>query len=219
MGILARLSTLITSNVNDTIDSLQDPAKEIDQIVRDMEDSARQARVEVAECMAQGQLLSKKVAALSAESTTWEDHAVAAVKAGDDALAKEALKRKADRDADRLETEKALLEHDVYVGQLKAGLTALDARVKDVKLRQGSLRQKARAAKTGGSALSTGTTAFDDFDRMSGKIEAMEVGANLGDELSGNTPEAIAADTKLRALSAKDASDDALAALKKKLGG
>jgi hypothetical protein len=39
------------SNVNDVIDSMQDPAKEIDQMVRDMEESARQARTEVAQCL------------------------------------------------------------------------------------------------------------------------------------------------------------------------
>ena len=44
MGILGRLSSLVKSNVNDVIDSMQDPAKGIDQMVRDMEESARQAR-------------------------------------------------------------------------------------------------------------------------------------------------------------------------------
>ena len=52
MGILGRLSTLIKSNVNDAIDSMQDPGKEIDQMVRDMEDYARQARAEVGRCIA-----------------------------------------------------------------------------------------------------------------------------------------------------------------------
>ena len=53
MGILGRLSSLIKSNVNDVIDSMQDPAKEIDQMVRDMEESARQARTEVASAWGQ----------------------------------------------------------------------------------------------------------------------------------------------------------------------
>ena len=51
MSILSRLSTLIKSNVNDLIDGMQDPGKEIDQMVRDMEESARDARREVAPCM------------------------------------------------------------------------------------------------------------------------------------------------------------------------
>jgi phage shock protein A len=217
MGILGRLSTLVKSNVNDLIDSMQDPAKEIDQMIRDMEDSARQARTEVAQTMAEEKRLAKKVEQLAGEVTTWEEHAMRAVKAGDDALAREALKRKAEKEADRLETEKALNEQKAYVDQLTAGLKALEARVKEVKLRQGSLREKARASK-GKSPTSTKTSAFDDFERMSGKIEAVEAEAGLAEELSGDTAERREADRKLRALTEDKSVDDALADLKKKLG-
>ena len=48
MSVLKRLATLVKSNLNDVVDSMQDPAKEFDQLVRDMEDSARSARAEVA---------------------------------------------------------------------------------------------------------------------------------------------------------------------------
>jgi phage shock protein A len=218
MGILGRVSTLIKSNVNDMIDSMQDPAKEIDQVIRDMEDSARQARTEVAQCLAQEKHLGKRIEALKAESKTWEDHATRAVQSGDDALAKEALKRRAEKDAEALEAEKALQEQKVYGEQLTAGLKALDARVKDVKLRQGSLREKARAAKRGGSALSNKTSAFDDFERMSSKVDAVEAEAGITDELAGQSAASIEAEQKLRAMSEKNSVDDALAELKKKLG-
>ena len=63
------------------------------------------------------------------------------------------------------------------------------------------------------------TSAFDEFERMSGKIEAIEAEASIGDELAGHTPESMAADRKLRELSENSGVDDALAELKKKLGG
>jgi phage shock protein A len=217
MGILGRLSTMIKSNVNDLIDSMQDPAKEIDQMVRDMEDSAREARSEVATCMAEEKRLSKRIETLTAEAKSWEDKAAMAVRAGDDALAREALSRKAEKETERAETQKSLQEQQVYVDQLAVGLKALDARVKDVKLRQGSLREKARASKRGGSAVSTKTSAFDDFERMSSKIDAVEAEASLGDELSGRTPASIDAERKLNEMSEKNSMDDALAELKKKL--
>jgi phage shock protein A len=217
MGILGRLSTLIKSNVNDVIDSMQDPAKEIDQMVRDMEDSARQARAEVAQCMAEEKRLAKKVEQLAGEVKSWEDHAMRAVQAGDDPLAKEALKRKAEKEAERLEIEKVLTEQKTYVDQLTAGLKALDARVRDVKLRQGTLREKARANKRE-SPLSGKTSAFDEFERVSGKIDAVEAEAGLADELSGQTAERVETDRKLRALTEDKSVDDALAELKKKLG-
>jgi phage shock protein A len=219
MAILGRLSTLVKSNVNDLIDSMQDPAKEIDQLVRDMEDSVREARGEVVRCLAEEKRMGKRVDDLTEEVKSWEGHAMRAVQAGDDALAKEALRRKAEKEADRIEAEKALSDQRAYSVQLSAGLKALEARVQDVKLRQGTLREKARAAKRGQSPVSGKTSAFEDFERMSGKIETLEAEVGLNDELTGQTAAAVAAERKLREMSEQQSVDDALADLKKKLGG
>lgn len=219
MGILGRLSTLVKSNVNDLIDSMQDPAKEVDQLVRDMEDSVRQARTEVAQCMAEEKRLGKRMNDLAEEAKSWEGHAAKAVQAGDDPLAREALKRKAEKEAERIETEKALAEQKAYSLQLMAGLKALEARVQDVKLRQGTLREKARANKRGENAATSKTSAFDEFERMSGKIDTIEAEAGLNDELNGQTAASAEAERKLRDMSEQKTLDDALAELKKKLGG
>jgi phage shock protein A len=218
MGILDRLSTLVKSNVNDLIDHMQDPGKEIDQLVLDMEDSVRQARGEVATCMAEEKRLGKQIESLEAEAKSWEEHAARAVQAGDDTLAKEALRRKAQKEADRIEAQKAADEQKLQVERLVAGLRALELRVKEVKLRQGTLREKARAAK-GQSPVSTDTSAFAEFERMSGKIDALEAEAQLTDELRGTTAEQVAAERKLAELDEEKSIDDALAELKKKLSG
>ena len=207
------------SNVSDLIDSMQDPAKEIDQLIRDMEDSVREARSEVAQCLADEKRMGKRVDDLAEEIKSWEEHAVRAVQAGDDALAKEALRRKAEKQADRIEAEKALSEQKAYSVQLGVGLKALEARVQDVKLRQGTLREKARAAKRGESEVSSKTSAFENFDRMSGKIDALEAEVGLTDELKGQSPASIEAERKLREMSEEKSVDDALADLKKRLGG
>jgi phage shock protein A len=168
--------------------------------------------------MAEEKRLGKQSEDLAAEAKSWEEHAGRAVQAGDDALAKEALRRKAQKEADRIEAEKALAEQKVQVESLMAGLRALELRVQEVKLRQGTLREKARAAK-GQSPVSTGTAAFADFERMSGKIEALEAEAALTDELRGTTAEKLATERKLAELDQDKSIDDALAALKKKLSG
>jgi phage shock protein A len=216
MGILGRLSSLVKSNVNDVIDSMQDPGKEIDQMVRDMEDSARQARTEVAQSIADGRRLGKRVAELEGEIREWQTRAETAVRANDDALAKEALRRKVEKEAERAETQKAAQEQGVYEAQLDAALKALDARLKDVKLRQGTLRAKAKANRSG-SPLSGKTSAFDNFDRMAGRIDAVEAEAGLDAELGGQSAESAAAGRKLDEMAEKSSVDDALAELKRKL--
>lgn len=218
MSVLKRLATLVKSNLNDLVDGMQDPAKEFDQLVLDMEDSARAARQEVAACLATEKRIAKQVESLAAEAQAWEDKAGTAVKAGDDALAREALARKSEKEREKAELEKALQDQKVQVDQLTVGLKALETRVQDVKLRQGTLREKARAAKGRGSVSSEGG-AFGEFERMSGKIDELEISSNLDDELTGRTPEARAAERKLGDMSEAQKLDDALAELKKKLGG
>ncbi len=216
MGILGRLSTLVKSNVNDAIDSMQDPGKEIDQMVRDMEDYARQARAEVARCIADERLLERRLQAIEGEIGDWQKKAEMAIRAGDDGLAKEALSRKGDKETERADTKKALQEQGVYGDQLTAALKALEARLKDVKSRQGTLKAKARANRDG--TMTAKTSAFGDFDRMASRIDATEAEASLDDELGGRTTATIAAERRLDQMASDSAMDDALAELKRKLG-
>ena len=218
MGVLGRLSTLIKSNVNDLIDSMQDPGKEIDQMVRDMDASAREARSEVARCLGEEKRFQRRLEALDAEVKSWEEKAALAVRSGDDTLAREALRRKVAAEAERAESARHLAEQGAYVDQLTMGLKALEARIKDVKLRQGTLREKARAVRRSGSTTGQ-PSAFDDFDRMSSRIDAVEAEAGLADELEGKTASSREAERKLNALDEQSSLDDALAELKKKLGG
>src|SRR5450755_3791953 len=215
MGILGRVSTLIKSNLNDAIDSMQDPGKEIDQMVRDMEDYARQARAEVARCIADERLLGKRLQTIEGEIGDWQKRAETAVRSGEDGLAKEALARRTEKETERGEVKKALQEQGIYGDQLTAALKTLEARLKEVKLRQGTLRAKARANRDGG-AMSSKTSAFGDFDRMASRIDAVEAEAGLDAELSGRTPESVAAERRLNALASDSSVDDALAELKRK---
>jgi phage shock protein A len=216
MGILGKLSTLIKSNLNDAIGSMQDPGKEIDQMVRDMEDYARQARAEVGRSIADERLMERRLQTVEGEIADWQKKAEMAVRAGDDALAKEALNQKGEKEGERDETKKALQEQGVYADQLTAALKALDARLKDVKLRQGTLKAKARANRDG--TMSAKTSAFGDFERMSSRIDATEAEASLDDELGNRKTATIAVERRLDKMASDAAVDDALAELKRKLG-
>lgn len=220
MSVLSRLSTLLKSNLNDLVDGMQDPAKEFDQLVRDLEESAREARGEVAAALADEKRLVKQQERLRDEAGEWEARAEQALRVGDEALARAALVRKAEKDAEQAELARALQEQKVHVDQLVAALKALDARVEQVKLRQGTLRERARAARgPGASPLSGQTKAFRDFDRMAHKIDAMEAAAGLDDALDPGAAARREADARLATLAEEARLDEALAALKKKLDG
>ena len=128
------------------------------------------------------------MADLDSEIADWQRRAEMAVRASDDGLAKEGrCAAKGRRRPRRGEAKKALQEQSVYADQLTAALRQLDERLKQIELRQGTLKAKARANRDG-NPLSGKTSAFNDFDRMAGRIDAVEAEAGLDEQLSGGSP-------------------------------
>ena len=127
MGILDRISRLVSSNVNAAIDKMSDPGKEIDQLVIEMETQLRNARKEVQTALAQEKRQRSRAEALAKSSREWEERAERAVRAGDDGLAKEALTRKAQIDSEGQEATHGLAEAQGYAEKLTASLEAARA--------------------------------------------------------------------------------------------
>jgi phage shock protein A len=218
MGILDRISRLVSANVNAAIDKMTDPAKEIDQLVIDMEAQLKKARGEVTTALATEKRQRDKVTELNRTVESWQERAERAVRAGDDNLAREALKRKAEVEQETQEAERALREQEAYVDQLTRALKALEARIAEIKLKKETLKAKARAAK-GQNPLGPGG-AFDEFDRLSGKVDAVEAEASLDEELAAMRHEDAKSrevERKLEALGKDKEVDDRLAALKAKM--
>jgi phage shock protein A len=153
----------------------------------------------------------------------WERKAMLAVKAGDDNLAREALKRKGEHEAQLAEFSKqAGLQKDA-VEKLKEQLRTLNDKIEEAKRKKNILvaRQKrAEAQKAIQNTLQglSDTSAFDTFDRMSQKVDQIEAeaeaSADLGAEMTGDTLQ-----QKFKALESSSAgTDSALEELKAKMG-
>ena len=217
MGILDRISRLVSSNVNAAIDKMSDPGKEIDQLVIDMEQQLRKARQEVQSALAQEKRHRQRAEALAKSSREWEERAERAVRAGDDNLAREALSRKQQVDAEGRDATQALADAQAYADKLTVALKQLDQRIAEVKARKETLKAKARASK-GRSPLGTG--AFDEFDRLNSRVDAVEAESALDEELLAMRHEDAKSrevEKKLEDLSKNKDLDDRLAALKAKL--
>lgn len=217
MGILDRISRLVSSNVNAAIDKMSDPGKEIEQLVIEMEQQLKNARKEVQTALAQEKRARSRAEALAKSSHEWEERAERAVRAGDDNLAKEALARKAQIDAEGQEATAGLVDAQAYAEKLTAALKQLEARIAEVKSRKETLKAKARASKGRGPL---GSSALDEFDRLSGKVDAVDAEAELDEELAALRHEdakSIEVERKLNDLAKNKDLDDRLAALKAKL--
>ncbi len=217
MGILDRISRLVSSNVNAAIDKMSDPGKQIDQLVIEMEEQLRAARKEVQTALAQEKRQRQRCEALAGSSREWEERAERAVRAGDDNLAKEALARKAQIDAEGQEATHGLVEAQSYAEKLTASLKQLEQRITEVKLRKETLKAKARASK---GVNTLGSSALDQFERLHAKVDAVDAEAELDEELAKLRHEdakSIEVERKLEEMSKSKDLDDRLAALKAKM--
>jgi phage shock protein A len=218
MAILDRISTVIQSNINALINKAEDPDKMLDQILFDMRQQLAEARREVAVALADEKRLDARLDAEREQVREWERRATLAVQKGDDELAREALRRKADHEqiargyTQQWEAQKASTD------QLKNALRALSEKIEEASRKKNLLiaRHKRAEAQKHIHEVMTGltdTSAFEAFDRMAARVEQTEAEAGaaveISQDLSGETME-----QRFRALESRTDVDEELRALK-----
>ena len=222
MGFFGRLAQLIKSNLNDLISRSEDPEKMLNQVIVEMNSQLVEAKKLVAVSIADEKRLFKQFENERALAAEWEKKAMMAVRANDDALAKEALLRKSEHDNLTAQYKEQWEKQKAAVEQLKTALRQLNAKIEEAKRKKNVLiarKKRAEAQKTISETMSglTDTSAFETFDRMSQKIEQMEAEAEAGAELAGEyTGDTLA--QKFSTLETTAGADMALEELKKKMG-
>jgi phage shock protein A len=183
MSILSRLSNLVRSNLNAAIDKVSDPGKEIDLLVEQMEEESRRSRLEVRDHLAQEKLAQKRVDEHYRNVQKWQDHAERAVKAGDDELAREALRRREQADAQLQAAEEHLSTQSHLTAKLTEQIRQNDRKIAEIKAKKETLKARARASK---QAFSADGSAFDRFDQLASQIDLNEAQAEAMAEMAGD---------------------------------
>jgi phage shock protein A len=217
-GIMDRLSRLIRANVNDLIDSAEDPEKMIDQILRDMHESISMARAQVAAMIAQEKELEFDAAETSKLAGEWGRKAERAVTAGKDDLAREALRRKRDNEENSAIYREQQGVQSQAVTKLKDQLRQLEAKYQATLGARDSLiarQRRARAQRQVAEAIVVFTPLdpSSELDRMERKIRSEEAHAAAALEIGDDSFE-----SQFQALEAESDVEDELEALKKSLG-
>ncbi|MEO6601600.1 MAG: PspA/IM30 family protein [Polyangiaceae bacterium] len=222
MGMFSRLAVLIKSNLNDLISRSEDPEKMLNQIVLEMSSQLVEAKRQVAMSIADEKRLQKQVEQETQNAVEWEKRAMLAVRAGDDALAKEALSRKKEHQTLAEQFQDQWSKQKAAVEQLKLALRALNNKIEEAKRKKNLLiarKKRAEAQKAIQETMSglKNASAFETFDRMASRIEQMEAEAEahaeLNEEASGDT---LA--HKFRELEVTKGADEDLTALKRQMG-
>lgn len=222
MGIFSRIGTLLKANINDLISKAEDPEKILNQLIIDMKEQLIEAKKQVAVAIADEKRLHKQLENEMNLSREWEKKAMMAVRAGRDDLAREALMRKTEHDNLAKEFQAQWEAQKAAADQLRDALRRLNAKIEEASRKKNLLiaRQKrAEAQKTIHETLSglNNSSAFDAFGRMEEKINRIEAEASASAELAGEmTGDNLA--SKFADLEKDHVADDALAALKAKMG-
>lgn len=221
MGIMDRMATVIKSNLNHLINKAEDPEKMLDQILIQMRQQLVEAKREVAVAIADEKRLAAQLEAELEQVREWERRATMAVQKGEDDLAREALRRKADHEQIAIGYKKQWDAQQASTENLKNALRALSQKIEEAGRKKNLLvaRQKRAEAQKHIHEVMTGltdTSAFESFDRMTAKVEQIEAQAGaaveLSQELSGDTME-----QRFRALESSTDVEQELHALKAKV--
>lgn len=223
MGAMERLSTLIRANINDMLDHAEDPEIMLSQILRDMESEIQKARSQVADMMAQEKIFSSDLKAEQDKSNHMEERAMHYVREGNDAMAREALKRKADADSNAQVLQQQLSAQSDMVTRLRSQLDALNDKYQSALSNRGVLLARYHNATTQQQVTNTMrnldvTDYSSDLSRMEQRIRMAEAHSQADTELQGDLSDDNSGemfDSNERNLQV----DDELAALKARMSG
>ena len=225
MGMLDRFADIIKANVNDLLDRAEDPAKMVDQYLRDLAESLAEVKEETAGVMAEEARCARAVSENRAEVEKYEGLARRALQAGneDDARTFLAKKQKLEAAGEGLAAA-AVAAHE-NAEKMRAMHDKLVSDIEELRGRREAIKAKVAVAKTQdkvnrvSSAGDGAAAAMSAFDRMEAKADEMLDRSNAMSELDAEPIDAAAAlEEKYAAAGATAAVDDELARLKEEMG-
>jgi phage shock protein A len=218
MGIFARLSDIIASNVNALLDKAENPEWLIGQVIREMEDALGKAKRYAATAIAAERRLGRELEQNRSQADFWKAKAREALAASREDLARKALARKKEHD-DLIGSLEIQYAEALQTGaRVRTALRALEARLAEARRKQRSLLARHRAAQARVEIQKFVGTGVADFgasqakwDRLEQRLEDFEDDLAAQAELNGGA----GVEAEFAALDRQQAIDDELEALKR----
>jgi phage shock protein A len=193
MGIFKKINDIISANLNDLTEGWENPEQMLRQAIREMEESIGAAMRETARALANEKLLAKELEKNRTQADRWQERAEQAATAGDDELARKALKRKREHGKLVVALEDQLNSAQGAAGSLKRQLDAMKVKLAEAKRSLTTLSARQRAAdfrkkmQTVGCQVSTelDDDAFAKFEWLRNRVEQSEAEAEAMADLHG----------------------------------
>ena len=188
MAIFERISDLIKSNVNDLIDRAEDPEKMVKQVIIDMEEELRKTTSALGQAMGSQTQMQKQLDASIAESAKWEARAKAALEAGNEELAKQALNNKVTVDNNVKQYREMVQKMEEQITKIKTQIEEIKVKLEEARAKQDMLIARDRMADTNLQMARTmgdldSKSATAKMEKMEKKIEQKEAEAQAFEEI------------------------------------
>lgn len=224
MSILSRFNDIIKANINALLDKAEDPAKMIDQYLREMTDDLAEVKRETASVMAEETRTMRLADENQAQVDKYDALARKALQAGNETDARVFLARKQELEAAGAGLKTAYAAAHENAVRMREMHDKLARDIETLKSRRQSIKAKVTVAKTQekinelSSASEKVNGAMGAFERMEEKANAMLDEANAMSKLNNfSVDEALKLEEKYAKENAPSV-DDALAKLKEEMG-
>lgn len=193
-NIFKRLADILRANINELLNRAEDPEKMLNQMLIEMREQLAEAKRQVAVAIADERKLRRQLDLQNEEAAKWEQRAMAALQAGKEDLAKQALGQRNAAQELAAQYQDQWEKQSEVVESLKNALKALNLKIEDAKRRKDLLiaRQKRAEAQKQIQETLQGigdTSAFETFERMEQKVLQKEAEAeaavDINAEISG----------------------------------
>ena len=191
-NLFKRISDVLTANLNDLVDRVEDPERMIKQLIREMEENVNSAREGVIDALASEKQLAKELDSQRRQADDWYNRARRALETGNETLAREALMRKKEHDGTVASLQASWESARRTSERLKAQLRALETKLEEARLKKSSLVARQRAAQAREQMdrvtdrFQTGLDLNNSFGRMADKVGEMEARMEARAEVYGD---------------------------------
>ncbi|MCL2365383.1 MAG: PspA/IM30 family protein [Defluviitaleaceae bacterium] len=224
MGILSRFKNIMSANINAVLDRMEDPAKMIDQTLRQLANDLAAVKKETAGIMAEESRTRREADANQAEVNKNMDMARKALQAGNEDHARVFLNKKNELEATGVELQKLAEAAQQNAVQMRQMHDKLVRDINALRSRQATIKSNLAVAKAtervnqSGAAGSRAEGALQAFSRFEAQAQERLDRARALGQLNEVPKDEAAALADLYKNGGGAALDDELAALKAEMG-
>lgn len=224
MGILSRFSDIMSANINDMLDKMEDPAKQVDQALREAKESFAKVKAETAGVMATEKAAKREYDAAAETVAKYDAAARNALKAGNEGDARTLLAKKQEAEALAASAKSAYDAAHKNSEAIRQMHDKLASDIQTMEQARNSVKAKVAVAKTRDqinktqAVVDSAQGATSAFARAQEKAQAMLDKSEAMSELNADPVDAGAELLNKYGSGVPSSVDDELAKMKAELG-